>query len=248
MKVPRNPLGHPGTRNTEDVDVIFGGTGGSDAGMKFMFVSATMVREIAWFGGDVAPSRQLTRVEILPCCVEKAGAGAGESRKTHQGDLAWLRTAGGENEAERGWRHLDLALTVNQGKKGQAPRLRETRDGPREGSRATRNGHARLHLALSRLFRTLISPGSGMAEISEALLSEARRLTGSVQGFVSSIDPRTGDNIGHTLEGEMLKKVGMQARQEIERLLDAKVFLELFVRVQKEWSENSRLLKEFGYE
>ena len=30
--------------------------------------------------------------------------------------------------------------------------------------------------------------------------------------------------------------------------LQTKVFLELFVRVQKEWSENSRILKEFGYE
>lgn len=49
-------------------------------------------------------------------------------------------------------------------------------------------------------------------------------------------------------KGEMLKKIGTQARQEIERLLDTKVFLELFVRVSGEWSDNSRMLKEFGYE
>jgi len=58
-------------------------------------------------------------------------------------------------------------------------------------------------------------------------------------------DSQKGIVIGK--RGQMLKRIGMEARQEIERLLDAKVFLELFVRVTPEWSENSRLLKEFGY-
>jgi GTPase len=48
--------------------------------------------------------------------------------------------------------------------------------------------------------------------------------------------------------GSMLKRIGTQARKDLEDLLQTKVFLELFVRVQKEWSENSRILKEFGYE
>jgi len=59
-------------------------------------------------------------------------------------------------------------------------------------------------------------------------------------------DSQKGIIIGR--KGEMLKKIGMQARREMEQLLDAKVFLELFVRVQKDWSESPRLLKEFGYE
>ncbi|MBJ6800352.1 GTPase Era [Geomonas propionica] len=59
-------------------------------------------------------------------------------------------------------------------------------------------------------------------------------------------DSQKGIVIGR--KGEMLKKIGTQARQEIERLLDTKVFLELFVRVSGEWSDNSRMLKEFGYE
>lgn len=59
-------------------------------------------------------------------------------------------------------------------------------------------------------------------------------------------DSQKGIVIGR--KGDMLKKIGMQARREIEHLLDAKVFLELFVRVQKEWSENRRMLKELGYE
>jgi GTPase len=59
-------------------------------------------------------------------------------------------------------------------------------------------------------------------------------------------DSQKGIIIGR--KGAMLKKIGMEARGEIEQLLDAKVFLELFVRVRKEWSENPRLLKELGYQ
>lgn len=59
-------------------------------------------------------------------------------------------------------------------------------------------------------------------------------------------DSQKGIIIGR--KGDMLKKIGSQARQEIEELLDTKVFLELFVRVSGEWSDNSRMLKEFGYE
>ena len=59
-------------------------------------------------------------------------------------------------------------------------------------------------------------------------------------------DSQKGIVIGK--KGEMLKKIGMQARREIEQLLDTKVFLELFVRVRKDWSENRQMLKEFGYE
>ena len=58
-------------------------------------------------------------------------------------------------------------------------------------------------------------------------------------------DSQKGIVIGK--KGEMLKRIGTQARFEIERLLDTKVFLELFVRVSGDWSDNSRLLKEFGY-
>lgn len=59
-------------------------------------------------------------------------------------------------------------------------------------------------------------------------------------------DSQKGIIIGH--KGELLKKIGTQARLEIERLLDAKVFLELFVKVSRDWSENKLKLKEFGYE
>jgi len=47
--------------------------------------------------------------------------------------------------------------------------------------------------------------------------------------------------------GTMLKEIGTRARMDIERLLGTKVFLELFVRVQKDWTKDKRALKEFGY-
>ena len=45
----------------------------------------------------------------------------------------------------------------------------------------------------------------------------------------------------------MLKRIGTEARVDIEKLLAAKVFLELFVRVQDDWTSSKGLLKDFGY-
>lgn len=47
-------------------------------------------------------------------------------------------------------------------------------------------------------------------------------------------------------KGAMLKKIGTQARLAMENLFGAKVFLELFVRVRKDWTSSDKMLKEFG--
>ena len=47
--------------------------------------------------------------------------------------------------------------------------------------------------------------------------------------------------------GAMLKKIGSNARYEIERLLDAKVNLKLWVKVKKDWRDSDFLIKNFGY-
>jgi GTP-binding protein Era len=47
--------------------------------------------------------------------------------------------------------------------------------------------------------------------------------------------------------GEMLKKIGTQARRDLESFFAARVFLELFVRVRKDWTHNEQLLDELGY-
>ena len=47
--------------------------------------------------------------------------------------------------------------------------------------------------------------------------------------------------------GRMLKSIGQKSRLELERFLGVKVFLKLFVRVQKNWSRDTRALRKFGY-
>lgn len=47
--------------------------------------------------------------------------------------------------------------------------------------------------------------------------------------------------------GATLKKIGETARAEVERLLGAKAFLKLFVRVQKNWTTDDQALRELGY-
>ena len=52
--------------------------------------------------------------------------------------------------------------------------------------------------------------------------------------------------IGH--KGEKLKRVGRAAREDLERFLGKKVFLQLFVKVQEGWRDNERQLQRFGYD
>jgi len=74
-------------------------------------------------------------------------------------------------------------------------------------------------------------PESGVIAISATIIVER--------------DSQKGIIIGR--RGEMLKRIGIAARHEIERFLAGKVFLELFVKVSKDWSDNPQKLKEFGY-
>ena len=48
--------------------------------------------------------------------------------------------------------------------------------------------------------------------------------------------------------GSAIKKLGMQARTDIEEFTGKKIFLELFVKVDKDWRDNEAELKRFGYE
>lgn len=62
--------------------------------------------------------------------------------------------------------------------------------------------------------------------------------------FVSR-ESQKGIIIGH--QGSMLKKVGTEARVDIEKFLDKKTFLELHVKVNKNWRESDTQLRRFGY-
>lgn len=59
-------------------------------------------------------------------------------------------------------------------------------------------------------------------------------------------DSQKGILIGH--KGTALKKVGVQSRKELEAFFSKKVYLELVVKVAKNWRSDPRLLKRFGYQ
>lgn len=48
-------------------------------------------------------------------------------------------------------------------------------------------------------------------------------------------------------KGELLKQVGKDAREDMEKLFDCKVFLQLWVKVREGWSDNERMLRNLGY-
>ncbi len=58
-------------------------------------------------------------------------------------------------------------------------------------------------------------------------------------------DSQKGMIIGR--KGKKLKQIGQAAREDIEKLIGTKVYLELFVRVQKNWTRDTRALRKFGY-
>jgi len=58
-------------------------------------------------------------------------------------------------------------------------------------------------------------------------------------------DSQKGIIIGH--KGQMLKKVGTEARLDMEDFFGKKIFLEMYVKVSKEWRDKPLMLKKFGY-
>jgi GTP-binding protein Era len=59
-------------------------------------------------------------------------------------------------------------------------------------------------------------------------------------------DSQKGIIIGH--KGEMIKRVGTEARKDAEEFFNKKIFMELFVKVAKDWREKDKQLKNFGYD
>ena len=47
--------------------------------------------------------------------------------------------------------------------------------------------------------------------------------------------------------GKMVRQIGILARQDIEKFIERKIFLELFIKVKPKWRDNEMQLKEFGY-
>ena len=59
-------------------------------------------------------------------------------------------------------------------------------------------------------------------------------------------DSQKGIIIGH--KGSALKRVGAEARKDLEKFFDKKIFLELYVKVNKDWRSNKNQLRRFGYQ
>lgn len=75
--------------------------------------------------------------------------------------------------------------------------------------------------------------------IEEGLLIKIRAL------IIVERDSQKGILIGK--RGEMLQRIGKAAREEMEKFLNAKVFLENFVKVDKDWRSTDAKLKKYGY-
>ena len=58
-------------------------------------------------------------------------------------------------------------------------------------------------------------------------------------------ESQKGIIIGH--EGKALKKVSTEARKSLEKFLDKKVFIRIFVKVDKDWRNSDKKLSQFGY-
>lgn len=82
-----------------------------------------------------------------------------------------------------------------------------------------------------------------------AVAVDSMKMRGKVMHIDATIicerDSHKGIIIGK--QGNMLKKIGSTARYEIERMLDLKVNLKLWVKVKKDWRDSEYLMKNFGY-
>lgn len=74
--------------------------------------------------------------------------------------------------------------------------------------------------------------GGGMVDIDATIVCERNSHKGIIIGK----------------QGSMLKKIGSEARRDIEALLDCRVNLKLWVKVKKDWRDSDFLIKNFGYQ
>ena len=96
-----------------------------------------------------------------------------------------------------------------------------------------------------RLLQEEIPPG-----IAVEIMEMKKRPEGNMVDVRATIycekDSHKGIIIGK--HGAMLKKIGTNAREDIQKLLGSPIYLDLWVKVKKDWRDNDFLLKNFGYE
>jgi len=85
--------------------------------------------------------------------------------------------------------------------------------------------------------------------VAVAVEQMKERKTGNLMDIDATIVCEKNSHKGIIIgkQGAMLKKIGSQARHDIENLLDCKVNLKLWVKVKKDWRDSDFLIKNFGY-
>ena len=104
-------------------------------------------------------------------------------------------------------------------------------------------------LGLSR--REIELYGDYKAKVVPAVMERLReRPDGSLTDIEANIicerESHKGIIIGK--QGAMLKKIGSEARADIEKMLDGRVNLKLWVKVRKDWRDSDILMKNYGYD
>lgn len=74
---------------------------------------------------------------------------------------------------------------------------------------------------------------------------EKDTLTKITAEIIVTRDTQKGIILGE--KGKSIREIGTLARQDIEKFIERKVFLELFVKVRGKWRDNDTFLKEYGY-
>jgi GTP-binding protein Era len=88
-----------------------------------------------------------------------------------------------------------------------------------------------------------LPPAKSGTPVSGARARPLRRIAATI---IVERDAHKGMVVG--AGGERLKRIGSEARQELEHLLGAKVYLELWVKVRSGWADDEAHLRSFGYE
>lgn len=88
-------------------------------------------------------------------------------------------------------------------------------------------------------------PHSIAVEIEKIAKDEKKELVRINASIIVERDSQKGIVIGK--RGALLKEIGTRARKDIETLLGSKVYLELWVKVQKDWRDRASQLRDYGY-
>ena len=97
-----------------------------------------------------------------------------------------------------------------------------------------------------KVFRQL---GDELPYAANVMIDKYEELGGLRRIFASIVVEKTSQKailIGE--KGERLKRIGTDARKEMEASFGCKVYLELWVRVKKGWADDSALIRQYGYE